>query len=107
VESEAAESDNLWYEARYNLSLIYAADGNVKAACGKLAQTRSEQPSLGSPQMKQRWDELQRKLCLQKGVIGLIRTPVNATAARLATMTRRKIRYRPGWQSGRKREQFV
>jgi hypothetical protein len=45
-------------------------DGNLKAACGKLAETRSEHPSLGSPQMKDRWDGLQRKLCLQKGVIG-------------------------------------
>jgi tetratricopeptide (TPR) repeat protein len=69
VESEAAESDDLWYEARYNLALIYAADGNVKAACGKLAPTRSEHPSLGSRQMKVRWDGLQRKLCLRQGVI--------------------------------------
>ena len=69
VESEAAESDDLWYEARYNLALIYAADGNVKAACGKLAETRSEHPSLGGRQMKVRWDGLQRKLCLHQGVI--------------------------------------
>ncbi len=71
VESEAAESDDLWYEARYNLALIYAADGNVKAACGKLAETRSEHPSLGGADMKTRWDGLQRKLCLHAGVIGL------------------------------------
>ena len=71
VESEAAESDDLWYEARYNLALIYAADGNVRAACGKLAQTRSEHPSLGGADMKTRWDGLQRKLCLHAGVIGL------------------------------------
>ena len=71
VESEAAESDDLWYEARYNLALIYAADGNVKAACGKLAETRSEHPSLGGADMKTRWDGLQRKLCLHPGVIGL------------------------------------
>ena len=64
VESDAAESDDLWYEARYNLAVIYAADGNLRAACGKLAQTRSEHPSLGSPEMKARWDTLQRKLCL-------------------------------------------
>jgi tetratricopeptide (TPR) repeat protein len=70
VEAEAAESDDLWYEARYNLALIYAADGNVKAACGKLAETRSEHPSLGSPQMKAQWDGLQRKLCLHQGIIG-------------------------------------
>ncbi len=68
VETQAAESDDLWYEARYNLALIYAADGKVKAACDKLAQTRSEHPSLGSPQMKQRWDGLQRKLCLHQRV---------------------------------------
>ncbi|HEV3110861.1 MAG TPA: tetratricopeptide repeat protein [Candidatus Binataceae bacterium] len=70
VESEAAESDDLWYEARYNLALIYAADGNLKAACGKLAETRSEHPSLGSQQMKVRWDGLQRRLCLHQGIIG-------------------------------------
>ena len=68
VESEAAESDDLWYEARYNLALIYAGDGNVNAACHKLAETRSEHPSLGSPEIKQRWDGLQRKLCLHQGV---------------------------------------
>jgi len=66
VEAQAAESDELWYEARYNLALIYAADGNLKAACGKLAQTRSEHPSLGSPEMKVRWDGLQRRLCLHQ-----------------------------------------
>jgi TolA-binding protein len=70
VESEAAESDDLWYEARYNLAVIYAADGNIKAACGKLAETRSEHPSLGSKQMKTRWDGLQRKLCLHEGIVG-------------------------------------
>jgi thioredoxin-like negative regulator of GroEL len=70
VEAEAAESDDLWYEARFNLALIYAADGNVRAACGKLAETRSEHPSLGGRQMKERWDGLQRKICLSKGVIG-------------------------------------
>jgi len=70
VESEAAESDDLWYEARFNLALIYAADGNVRAACGKLAETRSEHPSLGGREMKERWDGLQRKICLSKGVIG-------------------------------------
>jgi tetratricopeptide (TPR) repeat protein len=75
VEAEAAESDDLWYEARYNLAVIYAMDGNLKAACGKLAETRSEHPSLGSPQMKDRWDGLQRKLCLQKGVIGQSAAP--------------------------------
>jgi tetratricopeptide (TPR) repeat protein len=81
VEAEAAESDDLWYEARYNLAVIYAMDGNLKAACGKLAETRSEHPSLGSPQMKDRWDGLQRKLCLQKGVIGQSAAPGIAMAA--------------------------
>ncbi len=82
VEAEAAESDDLWYEARYNLAVIYAADGNLKAACGKLAQTRSEHPSLGSPRMKTRWDGLQRKLCLPQSVIGGNGAPGKETAAR-------------------------
>ena len=82
VESEAAESDDLWYEARYNLALIYAADGNVKAACGKLAETRSEHPSLGSQQMKVRWDGLQRKLCLHQGIIGEYGAHAGQEAAR-------------------------
>jgi thioredoxin-like negative regulator of GroEL len=81
VESQAAESDDLWYEARYNLAVIYAADGNLKAACGKLAETRSEHPSLGSPEMKQRWDGLQRKLCLHQGVIGAAGAPQGLAAA--------------------------
>jgi tetratricopeptide (TPR) repeat protein len=81
VEAEAAESDDLWYEARYNLALIYAVDGNVKAACGKLAETRSEHPSLGSPQMKDRWDGLQRKLCLHQGVVGDFTGAVKQAAA--------------------------
>ena len=81
VESEAAESDDLWYEARYNLALIYAADGNLKAACGKLAETRSEHPSLGGAAMKTRWDGLQRKLCLNAGVIGLSAEPGRLAAA--------------------------
>lgn len=81
VESEAAESDDLWYEARYNLALIYASDGNVNAACRKLAETRSEHPSLGSPEIKQRWDGLQRKLCLHQGVVGNSDTAVELDAA--------------------------
>lgn len=81
VESEAAESDDLWYEARYNLALIYAADGNLKAACGKLAETRSEHPSLGGAEMKARWDGLQRKLCLHAGVIGQAAALAQMTAA--------------------------
>jgi tetratricopeptide (TPR) repeat protein len=81
VEAEAAESDDLWYEARYNLAVIYAADGNLKAACGKLAETRSEHPSLGSPQMKDRWDGLQRKLCLHQGVAGEFGGAIRQAAA--------------------------
>ncbi len=64
VESVAAESDNLWYEAKYNIAEIYAAEGNISAACNKLAATRSEHPSLGTPEMKAQWNALQRKLCL-------------------------------------------
>ena len=82
VEAEAAESDDLWYEARYNLAVIYAVDGNVKAACGKLAETRSEHPNLGGQQMKVRWDGLQRKLCLHQGVIGESSAPASEAAVR-------------------------
>ncbi len=64
VESVAAESDDLWYEAKYNIAVIYAAQGNIKGACDKLAVTRSEHPSLGTPEMKTQWDTLQRKICL-------------------------------------------
>lgn len=64
VENTAAESDILWYDAKYNLARIYAAEGNVQAACSKLAQTRAEHPSLGTPEMRAKWDALQRKLCL-------------------------------------------
>ena len=71
VETNAAESDDLWYEAQYNLAVIYAADGRVAAACGKLASTRSEHPALDGPQMKARWEALQRKLCLGQARTGL------------------------------------
>jgi hypothetical protein len=64
VENTAAESDNLWYEAKYNLALVYSAEGNTQGACSKLAQTRAEHPNLGTPEMKAQWDSLQRKLCL-------------------------------------------
>ena len=64
VESVAAESDDSWYEAKYNIAAIYAAQGNIKGACDKLAVTRSEHPSLGTPEMKIQWDALQRKICL-------------------------------------------
>jgi len=66
VEATAAQSDNLWYQAKYNLAEILATEGNVAAACNKLAVTRSEHPSLGSPQMKEQWIDLQRKLCLKQ-----------------------------------------
>ncbi|HXW85208.1 MAG TPA: tetratricopeptide repeat protein [Candidatus Binataceae bacterium] len=64
VESTAAESDNLWYEAKYNVALIYSEQGNLPGACQKLASTRAEHPTLGTPEMLHRWDALQRKLCL-------------------------------------------
>ncbi|HEY9159273.1 hypothetical protein [Candidatus Binatus sp.] len=64
VESTAAESDILWYEAKYNIAMIYNEQGNTQGACSKLAQTRAEHPTLGSPEMKASWDALQRKICL-------------------------------------------
>ncbi len=64
VENTAAESDPLWYEAKYQLAVIYSKQGNLQAACSKLAQTRAEHPTLGSDDMKVRWDKEQRSLCL-------------------------------------------
>src|SRR5579862_1538836 len=64
VENTAAESDPLWYEAKYQLAVVYEKQGNVQGACSKLAQTRAEHPTLGSDEMKVRWDKLQRSLCL-------------------------------------------
>lgn len=64
VEGTAAESDNLWYDAKYNIAVIYNEQGNTQGACSKLAQTRAEHPTLGSPEMKTQWDALQRRLCL-------------------------------------------
>ena len=64
VENTAAESDPLWYEAKFQLAIIYSKQGNTQAACSKLAQTRAEHPTLGSPEMKVRWDKEQRSLCL-------------------------------------------
>ena len=64
VENTAAESDNLWYDAKYNIAVIYNEQGNTQGACSKLAQTRAEHPTLGSPEMKTQWDALQRRLCL-------------------------------------------
>jgi thioredoxin-like negative regulator of GroEL len=63
VESVAAESDNLFYEAKYNMAEIYAKEGNVTGACTKLRATRSEHPNLGSPAMRAQWNALQQKLC--------------------------------------------
>jgi tetratricopeptide (TPR) repeat protein len=70
VEQVAAESDDQWYEAKYNVAVIYAAQGNIKGACDKLAVTRSEHPSLGTPEMKTQWDALQRKICLNRTASG-------------------------------------
>jgi tetratricopeptide (TPR) repeat protein len=64
VENTAAESDNLWYEAKYNIATIYAARGDIPGACSKLAQTRAEHPTLGTPEIAARWNTLQRKICL-------------------------------------------
>ncbi len=64
VENTAAESDNLWYDAKYNIAIVYNEQGNLQGACSKLAQTRAEHPTLGSKEMKAQWDALQRKLCL-------------------------------------------
>jgi tetratricopeptide (TPR) repeat protein len=64
VESTAAESDNLWYEAKYNLAVVYVKQNNTPEACNKLAETRATHPTLGSPEMLNRWDSLQKKLCL-------------------------------------------
>ncbi len=66
VESIAAESDSLFYEAKYNMAEIFADEGNVAGACNKLAVTRGEHPNLGSPQMKDKWGALQRKLCANR-----------------------------------------
>ncbi len=66
VEATAAQSDNLWYQAKYNMAEILATQGNVAGACNKLAATRSEHPSLGSPQMKAQWLSLQNRICLRQ-----------------------------------------
>jgi tetratricopeptide (TPR) repeat protein len=64
VESTAAESDNLWYEAKYELAVVYVQEGNVAAACNKLAETRAQHQTLGSPEMLNKWNALQHKECL-------------------------------------------
>ncbi len=66
VESTAAESDNQWYEAKYNIAEIYSEQGNLQGACSKLAQTRAEHPGLGSKEMEAKWNALQTKLCLNR-----------------------------------------
>jgi tetratricopeptide (TPR) repeat protein len=66
VEATAAQSDSLWYQAKYNMAQILSVEGNVSGACNKLAVTRSEHPSLGSPQMKAQWLDLQNKICLKQ-----------------------------------------
>ncbi|HEX4209343.1 MAG TPA: tetratricopeptide repeat protein, partial [Candidatus Binataceae bacterium] len=63
VESVAAESDSLFYEAKYNIAVIFVQEGNIPSACDKLTATRNEHPGLGSPAMKHQWDELQDRLC--------------------------------------------
>jgi hypothetical protein len=63
VESVAAESDSLFYEAKYNIAEIFVQEGNIPSACNKLTATRNEHPGLGSPVMKHQWDELQDRLC--------------------------------------------
>ncbi len=66
VENTAAESDNQWYEAKYNIAVIYSDQGNLQGACSKLAQTRAEHPGLGSKEMEMKWNALQTKLCLNR-----------------------------------------
>ncbi len=66
VEGTAAESDPLWYEAKYQTAVIYSKQGNIAGACTKLASTRAEHPTLGSPEMLARWDKLQKNICLRK-----------------------------------------
>jgi len=63
VESVAAESDPLFYEAKFSMAEILAHQGNLASACSKLNVTRSEHPNLGSPGMKAQWNDLQHKLC--------------------------------------------
>ncbi|HUN59027.1 MAG TPA: tetratricopeptide repeat protein [Candidatus Binataceae bacterium] len=67
VESVAAESDSLFYEAKYNIAEIFVQEGNIPSACNKLTATRNEHPGLGSPAMKHQWDQLQDRLCAAHG----------------------------------------
>jgi TolA-binding protein len=66
VESVAAESDPLFYESKYQMAQIFADEGNDASACNKLTETRDEHPNLGSPEMKARWGDLERKTCQSK-----------------------------------------
>ena len=59
-----AESDPLFYEAKYHMAEIFAQEGNVSSACNKLAVTRSEHPNLGSAAMKEQWGALQHRICV-------------------------------------------
>jgi hypothetical protein len=63
VEAVAAESDPLFYESKYHMAEIFAQEGNAANACNKLTVTRGEHPNLGSPTMKSRWDDLERRVC--------------------------------------------
>jgi len=64
VESVSNESDDLWYEAKYNVAMIYLAQGRTMDGCVKFRGTRAEHPSLGSPEMLAKWNAAQRKYCL-------------------------------------------
>ncbi|MGH7948416.1 MAG: tetratricopeptide repeat protein, partial [Candidatus Binataceae bacterium] len=64
VESVSNDSDNLWYEAKYNVAIIYLAQGRKMDGCAKFRGTRTEHPSLGSPEMLAKWNAAQRKFCL-------------------------------------------
>ncbi len=64
VQNNAAESDNLWYDANYNLAQIYAKQGRTDAACDQLARGRAQHPNLGTPAIRAKWVALQHKICL-------------------------------------------
>ncbi|HJU28324.1 MAG TPA: tetratricopeptide repeat protein, partial [Candidatus Binataceae bacterium] len=66
VESVAAQSDPLFYEAKYNVAEIFAKEGNISDACNELAATRSEHPGLGSPRMKAQWSALEHRICANR-----------------------------------------
>jgi outer membrane protein assembly factor BamD (BamD/ComL family) len=66
VEAVAAESDPLFYEAKYNMAEIFATEGNINGACNELAATRNAHPSLGSPGMKAQWGALEHRICFNR-----------------------------------------